>query len=77
VFENTIPRRIFGRKRDDVTEVGENCIMRSFVIYALRQVKVKEDKMDRVCSTNVDDEECIWDIGGKVRIKEPTRKTKT
>jgi hypothetical protein len=31
VFENRVLRRIFGRKRDDVREVGENCIMRSFL----------------------------------------------
>jgi hypothetical protein len=36
VFENGVLRRIFGPKRDEVT--GENCIMRSFVICALRQV---------------------------------------
>jgi hypothetical protein len=31
VFENRALRRIFGRKRDEVTGVGENCIMRSFI----------------------------------------------
>jgi hypothetical protein len=33
--------------------------------------------MGRACSTNGGEEECIWDIGGKVRVKETTRKTKT
>jgi hypothetical protein len=37
VFENRVLMRIFGPKRDDVTG-GENCIMRSFVIYTLCQV---------------------------------------
>jgi hypothetical protein len=32
VFKNRVLRRIFGPKRDEVTEIGENCIMRSFVI---------------------------------------------
>jgi hypothetical protein len=32
--------------------------------------------MGRVCSTN-GGEECIEDIGGKVRRKESTRKTRT
>jgi hypothetical protein len=27
VFENRVLRRIFGPKRDEVTEVGENCMM--------------------------------------------------
>jgi hypothetical protein len=31
MFENRVLRRIFGPKRDKVTEVGENCIMRSFI----------------------------------------------
>jgi hypothetical protein len=32
VFENRVLRRIFGRKRDEVTGNGENYIMRSLVI---------------------------------------------
>jgi hypothetical protein len=31
-----VPRRIFGPKRDEVTGVGENFILRKFIIYALR-----------------------------------------
>jgi hypothetical protein len=38
VFENRVLRRIFGPKRDEVTEGGENYITRSFVICTLRQV---------------------------------------
>jgi hypothetical protein len=38
VFENRVLRRIFGPKRDEVRENGENCILRSFVICTLRQV---------------------------------------
>jgi hypothetical protein len=38
VFENKVLRRIFGPRRDEVAGGGENCIMRSFVICALRQV---------------------------------------
>jgi hypothetical protein len=32
--------------------------------------------MNRVCSTNGGEEECMWDIGGKARKKENTRKAK-
>jgi hypothetical protein len=28
---------------------------------------IKEDEMDRACSTNGGEEECIYDIGGKAR----------
>jgi hypothetical protein len=37
VFENKVLRRIFGPKRDEMTGGRENCIVRSFVICALRQ----------------------------------------
>jgi hypothetical protein len=47
--------RIFVPKRDEVTGGWKNCIMRSFVNYALDQglleYQAKEDEMDRVCST--------------------------
>jgi hypothetical protein len=33
--------------------------------------------MDRACSTNGGDEECVQGIGGKARRKETTKKTKT
>jgi len=32
VFENSVLRRVFGPKRDEVTENGENYIMRILVI---------------------------------------------
>jgi hypothetical protein len=32
--------------------------------------------MVRICSTNVRGEECIYDIGGKARRRNTTRKTK-
>jgi hypothetical protein len=38
VFENRVLRRIFGPKRDEAWESGENCKMRSFMICTLRQV---------------------------------------
>jgi hypothetical protein len=38
---------------------------------------IKEDEMSRACSTNGGEQEFIWDIDGKDRRKETTRKTKT
>jgi hypothetical protein len=38
VFENRVLRRIFRSKRDEVREVGENYIMRSFITYTFLQV---------------------------------------
>jgi hypothetical protein len=31
VVENRVLRSIFGPERDEIIEVGENCIMRSFI----------------------------------------------
>jgi hypothetical protein len=36
-----------------------------------------KDEMSRECSTKGGDEECMWDICGKTRRKETTRKTET
>jgi hypothetical protein len=39
--------------------------------------QLEDDEMDRAGNTNVEEEECIQDIGGEARKKETTRKTKT
>jgi hypothetical protein len=46
---------IFGPKRDEVREDGENCIMRSFVICTLRQAKLEWSSSGRC--------EWAWHIG--------------
>jgi hypothetical protein len=38
VFENRVLRRIFEPRRNEITEGGENCIMRSFIACTLHQV---------------------------------------
>jgi hypothetical protein len=38
VFENRVPRRIFGPKRDEVMGGWRKCIMRNCMICTLRQV---------------------------------------
>jgi hypothetical protein len=38
VFENRMLMRIFGLKRNEVMEGGQNCIMGSFMIYTRPQV---------------------------------------
>jgi hypothetical protein len=51
VFENRVLRRMFGPKRNE--GVGENWIMRSFIIYTL----VKENGMGWACDTHGEEEE--------------------
>jgi hypothetical protein len=36
-----------------------------------------EDEMGRACSLNWGEEECMYNIDGKARRKDTTRKTKT
>jgi hypothetical protein len=38
VFDNGMLRRIFGPKKDEMVEGGENCITKSCMIYILHQV---------------------------------------
>jgi hypothetical protein len=56
VFENRVLRRIFGLKRDEVMEIGENCIMRSFItlLFAKHNCndQVKEYEKGRAYSMN-------------------------
>jgi hypothetical protein len=48
--------KIFEPKRDEVVQTGENCTMRSFIIFALHQIflgnKIKEENMSVGCSTH-------------------------
>jgi hypothetical protein len=61
-------------------EIGGNCITRSFIVVLLTKHyyndQDKEDEMCRACSMNGGGKKCIYDIGGKARRKETTRKTK-
>jgi hypothetical protein len=38
IFENIMLRRKLGRKRNEVTEAGENCIMKSSTVRSVRQI---------------------------------------
>jgi hypothetical protein len=79
VFENRVLRRIFGRKRDDVT--GEwrklhNEELRN--LYSspdiIRQVQASE--VGGACGTHGRGEKIVRGFGGKARGKETTWKTK-
>jgi hypothetical protein len=41
VFENRTLSIIFGCKREKVTEIGENCPVRRYIIFILRQILIK------------------------------------
>jgi hypothetical protein len=38
VYENRVLRRVFGSRRDEMTEDEENCITMNFMSYTLHQV---------------------------------------
>jgi hypothetical protein len=53
VCENRVLTRIFGTKRDVVTGMRENCVMRSFLTCKYNyDDQVKENEMGRACTTN-------------------------
>jgi hypothetical protein len=50
VFENRVLRRIFEYKRDEVPGGRENCIVRSFIIFTLYQIKENQMVGHVVCT---------------------------
>jgi hypothetical protein len=82
VFENRVFRRIFGPKRDDVTGGSRELHNEELHnLYSIRNIiiMIKSRKIrwaGRVARVG-GEEKCIWDIGGKARSKETTRKFKT
>jgi hypothetical protein len=81
VFENRVLRRIFGPKRDEVTGVWRNLHNEELhSLYSSPNIirVIKSRRLiwaGHVARMGVE-EECISDIGGKVRRKETTEKTK-
>jgi hypothetical protein len=80
VFENRMLRRTFGPKRDSI--IGSwrkvhNEELHIFLLFARCNWndQVKEDEMDRKCSTSGREEECLQGVGGNIRWKEATSKT--
>jgi hypothetical protein len=58
VFENRVLRRIFGPKRDEDWRKLYNEELHN--LYSPNIIRmIKEDEMDRACSTNAGEEECI------------------
>jgi hypothetical protein len=62
--------RIFGPKRDEVTEGGENCVMNSSLICTLHQyyniirmIRSKRIRWVGACSTHSADERCVQNFG--------------
>jgi hypothetical protein len=41
----------------------------------IRMIKIKEDEMDKACSTHGREEECVKDFSGKTRRKKSTGNT--
>jgi hypothetical protein len=63
VFENWVLRRIFGPKRNEVTggwrKLHNEELYNLYYSPSIIRVIIKEDEMDRACSTNGGKEECI------------------
>jgi hypothetical protein len=80
VFENRVFRRLFGQKRDEVTggwrklhNEGLHNLYSSPSIIRMMEPRMM-GRAGRVARLR--EQECIWDIGGRARRKETTRKNK-
>jgi hypothetical protein len=69
VLENRMPRRIFGPKRDEVMDSGENCTVGSFIVFTHHQIfldrPIKENEVGGACVTHGQGEKCIQGFGEK------------
>jgi hypothetical protein len=78
VFENRVLRRIFGPRRDEVAggwrKLLEEELHNWFFSPSIISGQVKEDLMGRAFSTNREEEERMWVIGGKARRTRPLRR---
>jgi hypothetical protein len=72
VFEHRVLRRIFGPKRDEVTD-GGSCTMRSFIFCTPPQIlladQIKENEVGGTCGTHGSGEECVQGFDGKAQRK--------
>ena len=72
-------KNTFGFKWAKVSGLGENYIIKNFMVCAiLHQIfygKIKKNEISGACSTYGGEERCIQDFGGEFRGKETTCKT--
>jgi hypothetical protein len=72
--------RIFGPKRNEVTggwrKLHKEELHNMYYSLSIIRMTSQEDEIGRACRMHGGEEECIWDIGGKVKRKKTTRKTK-
>jgi hypothetical protein len=70
VSENGVLRTVFGRKREEVMQAGEDYIMRNFITCTLHQIllgcQVKEDEVGGSCSKRGKNEKCIHNFCRKI-----------
>jgi hypothetical protein len=79
VFENRVLRRIFGPKRDEVTENGGSCKMRNFIICTHPQISLGKSRRMRWAGhvARMREERKVYNVFvGEARRKETTGKTK-
>jgi hypothetical protein len=79
VFENRVLRRIFGLKRDKVTEKWRKLHNKEHCdLYSLPSIirMIEGDEVGWSCSTNVGEKEYVYVMVGKFTCKETSRKTK-
>ena len=68
-FENRVPRKVSGPKRDEVTKSGGNYIKRSFMLSTPQQIvlgdQIKKNEIGGACSTHGKEDRYIQVFGGE------------
>jgi hypothetical protein len=69
VLENRVPRKIFGLKRDEITEEWRRLHKGEFTVCTYHQILFGESNQEewygRACSTYSVEEKCTQGFGGK------------
>jgi hypothetical protein len=70
VFDNTVLKRIFGRKRDEVTGDWRRLYYKELYVMYFSGYQIKKTETDRACSTYGGEERCIQGFDAKTLGKE-------
>jgi hypothetical protein len=76
VFENRVLRRIFGRKRDEVTGEWRKLHNEELhILYSSPNI-IRQNEVGEACGTRGRGEKIVQSFDGKARREETTQKTK-
>lgn len=70
MYQNSLPRKVFGAKIEEVTESRENFIVKSFKILTPKHTTFEQqNELGRACGTYGREDWCIQVLVGKPQTK--------